>query len=603
MRPIRRSRRGQSAEGETVDPSIVFGLTERLPEPKSPPKATAEEPTAPDPSPVPLALASGETEELTLGFAVVPDTQGQARELSQPVVLATLLLALEAERSRISRMFSTQEEPGLQALAKLYWPLVVVPSSDPGRAALFDGTAVWTGTFQVPRLPWLPGAVEGSVPRWTAARPAIDSLHRVAEEFSGPAPVDVLTVPGFMASDPPLFLDLLAHMGLRGEPGADRAAFLPARHDVAWYRRAVALLDGGLSRLREDIRTLERLREGIQGATRELLLSLDQEYTMAELRADGRRATLEREFEDHIHESLSSANEQSRRELGHLLRARRRLARNRPQIEVARQLAARASSRNLDPSPHSDRAQAARTQSEGAERHIAEAYAELDRIHARLQERFQTLLEEVGRTEEEIAREMGERELERDAVLAASAHALETLEAQIALRAEHRRNLSRGFLPLPAFGAVRVAWFPFWLAVWDGPSGKIPRVFPPMRVRPNGGLAERFKGWFGGVVPPLEPRTDRFGGEMRRQLEYALVHDPWLARAASGLVRTADITQDPAFLDQLSYGLDELARTGWISQRRADQYWERWAVHHIARHPEAAGSRPPTRPETPFAGR
>lgn len=576
-------------------------MTERLPERRAPPPKSVADVT-PEISELPLALRPDETEELTLGYALVPDISGATHELPQGVVVATLLLALEAERSRLARLFSTHEPPWLEALAKLYWPLVVVPSSDPGRAALFDGTAVWTGTFQVPRLPWLPGAVEGSVPRWTAARPAIEALHRVAEEFSGPAPVDVLTVPGFMASDPPLFLDMLTHLSLRGEPGADRAAFLPARHDIGWYRRAVALLDDSLTRLREDIRTLERLRDGVRTATGELVLALDQEYTGAELRADSRRASLEREFLDRIQESRNAADEQVRRELDHLLRARRRLARNRPQVDVARQLAERASAHTLDPTPHADRAQAARGHADAAERQLAEAREEIERIHGRLRERYQALVEEVGRGEEEIARELGERELDRDAVVAASTRAMETLENQIALRSDHRRNLSRGFLPLPAFGAVRVAWFPFWLAVWDGPSGKIPRVFPPMRVRPTAGLGERVKGWLGGgVLPPLQPRTDRFGGEMRRQLEHALIHDPWLARAASGLVRTADITQDPAFLDQLSSGLDELARTGWISPRRAEQYWERWAFQHVARHPGALPvPGPSARRENPF---
>ena len=95
-----------------------------------------------------------------------------------------------------------------------------------------------------------------------------------------------------------------------------------------------------------------------------------------------------------------------------------------------------------------------------------------------------------------------------------------------------------------------------------------------MQVRTGLGPLGALKKLFGGIVLPLEPRTEQFDKVLRPTMEEALARDPWLSSATQELTRAADVLVDPDHLDRLRSGLGALAREKWITHKQEEEFLE-----------------------------
>ncbi|MCI4362204.1 MAG: hypothetical protein L3J77_03325, partial [Thermoplasmata archaeon] len=208
---------------------------------------------------VPPRLRADDTGEVTLGFALGAGPNGDPRELSESVVLATILASVEAERTSLATRFGLGAREAVDAVANVYWPIAVLPAPVPGRIAIFDGTGVWRRTFRRSLLPPLAPIHQAlDVPR-----DPVDLLATLGElqpRFLADPGSDVLTVEGFLPVDPPLLFDVLAQASFPREPQTSHPGFLPARHEYSWYASAVEQIARWVDRFDSELEQLDGLR-------------------------------------------------------------------------------------------------------------------------------------------------------------------------------------------------------------------------------------------------------------------------------------------------------------------------------------------------------
>ncbi|HEV8049896.1 MAG TPA: hypothetical protein VGP88_04820, partial [Thermoplasmata archaeon] len=494
------------------------------------------------------------------------DPSGEPQELPDTVVLATILASIEAERTGLSQRLHIGSSESLEAVASVFWPLVVVPSPVPGRVAIFDGTGVWRRSFRYSLLPPLE-PIHASLERPATPTELLQTLEGLRPRFSEDPGAEVLAVEGFLPVDPPLLFDVLAQAEFRREPQSPHPGFLPARHDYAWYVAAVDQMGRWMDRFGADLQHLDTLKAKVADRLGNALVEADAETEL--LRADGERR-LDRARHDLARESdrlHGMVLNDTRRESEVVRVSHAAVARGIIEQRTADLLAARSVERGADAAPHLARGRRAAAEVRDAHRAIRESLERLEAVHERERAAVMALMGRVTAVEHDQAEQLAGRELFRDQLAGVGHEVVSAVDGHLAARAQQRDLLQQYFLAPLSAPSVRVIWFPLWIALLRGPHGLRGSVFPPMRLRSGGDLGSALKGLFGGTVLPLEPRTAHFNGALRRTFEDALATDPWLAHAAFEIVRGADVLLDPDLPMRLSAGLHELVEAGWIGAK------------------------------------
>jgi hypothetical protein len=531
-------------------------------------------------------------DEVTLGFAMVSDEAGGVRELPEPTLLATILVAVEADRRGLLHRLSGRGEEEIEGIANLFWPLVVLPGRSEPQVAIFDGTGVWRRAFRytlLPNLDQLPAMLEGNLP------PAeyLDRMRKVLPDLAHDPGAEVLNVEGFLPIDPPLLFDVLSQSDFRSDPQSPHAGFLPARHDMGWYHETVAQMYRWLDRFDADIEKLKGVRERIHGILEETERRFDVEYGRleAESRERVREATAQADAE--ITELENNHRARIQQHVARIRQAQAVIARAETSAATADTLSFRATHRRTQEEAHALRRNQAEAQVRKANREGAESRKEIERIHAQERMDLEHAIGKVTQIEQRFARALADWELFRDEFSATGTDLLQAMDGQVAARSAQKNLLAGYFLPVASLSSVRVVWFPLWTATLRGPAGIRQLVFPPMRVRAEKRLGGALKQLFGGVVLPVEPRTAQFDKVLRTTMEDALRKDTWLSAATQELTRAADVLVDPDVLDRLQIGLRSLGREGWITPRQEESFLAAYVERSRRRAGEAPGSRAP----------
>jgi hypothetical protein len=532
-----------------------------------------------------------EPDEVTLGFAMVNEKSGETHELPEPTLLATILIAVENDRRSILNRVAASFEEEVDAVANLFWPFLVIHGGPNGGAAIFDGTGVWKRTFRYTRMP----PMDGIKPLLERGRPPDDYLNRMrtlTPYFGRDAGAEVLTVEGFLPLDPPLLFDVLSQSRFRSDPQSPHAGFLPARHKVEWYFDEVAHMRQWLERFETDLTTLGEIRSQVESIVKETHARLGEEHRKKEEEA----AQLAQQAAAHAEQEIAQAQESHHAEIRRHLEGARKahgvVAHSEAAIATSDTLAFRASHRRTDPTPHQARGRQAQGAIRQANRQIEESRRAIEKLHERQRAAQERALERFAEVERANARALAEKELFRDDYLAAATDLLQSIDGQIAARSTQKNLLVGYFLPLPSLEAVRVVWFPLWMATLRSSKGTRQIVFPPMQVRAGVGLGGALKRIFGGIVLPLEPRTAQFDKVLRPTMEEALARDPWLSAATLELTRAADVLVDPDVLQRLQEGLGDLRREGWISAKQQGDFLKTYTELLSRRAPGGPGAVP-----------
>ncbi len=532
-----------------------------------------------------------EPDEVTLGFAMVNEPSGEAHELPEPELLATVLIAVETDRRGILNRVAANFEEEIDAVANLFWPFLILHSGAGDQVAIFDGTGVWKRTFRYTLMP----SMDGVQPLMDdAATPAeyLPRMQKLAPHFGRDAGAEILTVEGFLPVDPPLLFDVLTQSRFRTDPQAPHAGFLPARHKMEWYDEEVARMRAWLDRFERDLVTLTETRGKVEALVKQLQARLEEDHRKKE--EEGRKVAVEasEQADREIAELARSHHAEVQEHLETIRRSQGVVAQSEAVASTSETLAFRASNRRSDPSPHQARSRQAQGAARTANRQIGESRRAIEKIHERQREAQEAALAKVAQVERANARVLAEQELFRDEFAAAATDLLQSIDGQIAARSTQRNVLSGYFLPFPSLANVSVVWLPLWMATLRGPRGVRQIVFPPMQVRAAVGLGGALKRLFGGIVLPLEPRTAQFDKVLRPTMEDALARDPWLSSATQELTRAADVLVDPDVLVRLQEGLGQLRRQGWVTRKQEEEFLKVYADR--SRRRAAAGAPAPS---------
>jgi hypothetical protein len=531
-------------------------------------------------------------DEVTLDFGTVLDPSGRGHPLSESLVLASILCAVDAERASPTFPWSGPGEV-VEAIAPVYWPFLVLPSPTPGHVVFFDGTGVGNQTFQRSRMPPVQ-----SYPARLANPPASPELpawfRGLRDSLLPQGSADSMTVSGLLPVRVPYFAEFLKQSGVGSDPSAPRAAFLPTLHPVAWYEPAVTQIGQSVEQFDADSAELSGLRSSVDQLCRDTSARLDSERRQLHLDLTSRsRLYATEEMEGEIASVYGATRDQIHAELERIQAANVAIAEARASARVAEILAQRAASRREDASGYRTRIHSAVESERRILREIREAHGRIASLHEWERGSFAVLTDRVAVVEQHAADELSRHELLCDDVAAAGRELQAALDAQIARRRVERDQLAGHLVALSALEGVRTVWFPLWIATLVGPNGARSLVFPPMRLRGGMGPGDSIRTLWGGIVLPMDPRTAQFGQGLRTTFEETIRGDPWLSGVVRQIVRAADATSDPAFLKRLAMGLQELRQAGWISPDQEPRLLAA-ATQHLRARPTADPSTAPS---------
>lgn len=527
-------------------------------------------------------------DEVTLSFAMRWLEDGSQQELPASIVLATILIAVENERRRLVHLFTGGGGEEIEAIANVFWPLIVIPGPAPPQVALFDGTGVWTRTFRYTLLPPM-DQVHALLDRPSTAAEFVAQSRGLLPLFGHDPGAERLTVEGFLPVDPPLLFDVLSHSDFRSDPQVPHAGFLPARHEAPWYRDVVSQMQRWLDRFEQDLATLTAVREQVAQRTMQITEQLDQELRRMDEEVQRQRVEALQSIQNEIATIEARHTQATRGHLEGIRVAQSRVAHAQASATTADTLVQRARHRQMETEHHAARAREAERVARQAERDVDDLRREMERLHAQQRVELERAIARSGQVEQEYARRLAERELARDEFTNASADLMKAIDGQLAARSMQKNLLEGYFIPLPSLAQVRVIWFPLWTATLRGPRGLRQIVFPPMQVRTGTGLVDTLKSLFGGVVLPLEPKTAQFDKVLRTTMEESLQKDPWLSVATQELSRAADVLVDPDLLSRFEDGLTELRSAGWITAKQAADFRRTYSTRAARRAGAAAG--------------
>ncbi|MFZ0829845.1 MAG: hypothetical protein WAN40_01765 [Thermoplasmata archaeon] len=533
-------------------------------------------------------------DEVTLSFALRWLEDGSHQELPAPIVLATILIAVESERRRFLHMLTSGGNEEIESIANVFWPLIVLPGPKPPQVAIFDGTGVWTRTFRYTLLPPM-DQVHSLLERPGTAADFAAQSRNLLPLFGHDPGAEKLTVEGFLPVDPPLMFDVLSHSDFRSDPQVPHAGFLPARHDAAWYRDVVSQMQRWLDRFEQDLATLGAVRERAAQRVAQLNAELDVDLRRLETDVQQQRQQTIQSIEAEM-QSIEARHQQSvRRHLEGIRLAQAQGAHAQASASTADALVQRAKHRQAESDHHAARARDADRVARQADRDVEDLRRELERVHTQERAELERSIARAGQVEQEHARRLSERELARDDFTAGGADLIKAIDGQLAARSMQKNLLAGYFLPLESLVDVRVIWFPLWTATLRGPRGIRQIVYPPMQVRTGTGIVDTIKSLFGGVVLPLEPKTAQFDKVLRTTMEESLQKDPWLSVATQELSRAADVLVDPDLMSRFDEGLTELRTAGWISPKQAADFRRAYssrASRHSGGAPHSGGLPP-----------
>ncbi len=535
-------------------------------------------------------------DEVTLSFALRLMEDGNLQELPAPIVLATILIAVESERRRLLHLLTGGGTEEIEAIANVFWPLIVLPGPVAPNVAIFDGTGVWNRTFRYTLLPPM-DQVHTLLDRPGGMAEFVSQARSLLPFFGHDPGAENLTVEGFLPVDPPLLFDVLSHSDLRSDPQVPHAGFLPARHDAPWYREVVSQMQRWLDRFEQDLATLTGVRERILEQVSRINAEQDAELHQLEQDVQRRRVETLQSIETELQTIHGRHQQTLRQHLEGIRVAQSQGAHAQVSAATADTLLQRARHRQAESDHHAARAREADRVARQADRDVDDLRREIERVHAQERADLERSIARAGQLEQEHARRLSERELARDEFATAAADLVKAIDGQLAARSMQKNLLAGYFLPLPSLAEVRVIWFPLWTATLRGSRGVRQVVFPPMQVRTGTGLVDALKSLFGGVVLPLEPKTAQFDKVLRTTMEESLQRDPWLSVATQELTRAADVLVDPDLIPRLDEGLTELRTAGWISAKQAADFRRAYSTREVRR-----SAAPATKPSDLPAG-
>lgn len=526
----------------------------------------------------PVTTMPGAT--LVLPFAMIEsaDRKGApATEFPLPMTYATILGDIEGRR-RKEGIFRKGEER-IDFAAQLHWPLLTIPW-DSGRYLVFDGMGVWSHVFErhvPPNVKGFLAEVRGASKhdRLTAI------LERYAPTFERFAGTESIAIPGLFIHEE-FMSDLLGHISLARTADAERTSFLSPRLTLDAARKAADRMRDLAGSFETESDEIASVTDAVRAANRTAQDQIAKDRDAAFRDFTRQLDRLRPEVQRNVTRIEKERDDQWNRSQPEILQLQ--VEHRQYEAEVAR--AEREGDAATDPDARraaSDRARRSQDHMEVTARTMADLQRRVAEERSAFDRQTQTQWERVRSLERE-----------RETTIAGlnnEAQRLNAIVDRIAAGVSHLAKMKRAAakfirdqgVPIPFGEPVDTVYIPVFVAGLVAPRGHRILVYPPMVARRGKGMVNGIKSAFGGIVLPLEPRTEKFDEIFRGGIEKAVGSDASLTAYLGSAGMRSNVLHQENLAQVLAQGLALLKHEGWIKDRH-----ERDLLASYSRHVTAA---------------
>jgi hypothetical protein len=216
------------------------------------------------------------------------------------------------------------------------------------------------------------------------------------------------------------------------------------------------------------------------------------------------------------------------------------------------------------------------------QRTIKSRIRDLEKKIREMGEQYKTLIAREWDKINKLTKERDDQVLslktEKDLVNSSLADLLSTLNSLIESKHKDIEELETQGVLTPTFSKGDYVYLPVYIGILEAKDKKRILVSPPMVAKKGKGVIGGLRSAFGGLVLPLEPKTERFEKTFKSGIEEALAKDGILAEAITRASLDVNMMNRQDIYNLVCYGLETLLKDGWIKDKHYNQLKERFEM-------------------------
>jgi hypothetical protein len=216
------------------------------------------------------------------------------------------------------------------------------------------------------------------------------------------------------------------------------------------------------------------------------------------------------------------------------------------------------------------------------QRNIKSNIRDLEKKIRETNEQYKTLIarewDKINKLTKERDDQINGLKLEKDQVNQSIADMLSMLNSLIENKHRDIEELESQGVVTPTFSKGDYVYLPLYIGVLEAKDKKRIIVSPPMVAKKGKGVIGGLRSAFGGLVLPLEPKTEQFEKTFKSGIEEALAKDGILAEAITRASQEVNMLVKQDVYNLVCYGLESLLKDGWIKDKHYNQLKERFEM-------------------------
>ena len=526
------------------------------------------------------ATKEGTMEYLILPFAVAEEVDEKTgnivfKNLAEHITFVTMLIDLEGERKKPGLLFKDEER--IAAVSQVYYPIALVPWMEE-RDLVMDPMGIWNHTFDYSRIVNIE-VIENELESVQEIKDMKNVLIRCTNAIKEISGVNKIEIKGLFYHEE-FMKDLLQHMHLVQMTG-EAKGFLRPKYDRDFLEMQVKAMHDLLEQNEADIDKLSKLitfihEKGVlwNEAIDSKIKSIEEDY--------GQRIEILRpQVEERIKELEEKKSLEEKNMRQKIAECEKDLA-----VVTSRVTAHEQNYQKLkgykEKRVEAEKERTKLNEAVREQRTIKSKIRDLERKIREMNEQHKTLIarewDKINKLTKERDDQIVSLKMEKEKMNDALADLLSVLNSLIESKHKEIEDLEGQGVVTPAFSRSDYVYLPLYVGILEVKDKKRIIISPPMIAKKGKGIVGGLKSAFGGIVLPLEPKTEQFEKTFKSGIEEALKKDGILAEAIIRAAMEVNKLADKDVYNQVSYGLETLLKDGWIKEKHYTQLKERFEV-------------------------
>jgi len=519
-------------------------------------------------------------EYITLPFAVaeeIDDKTGQTvfKNLPEHITFTTILIDIEGERKKAGLIFKDEEKIAL--VSQVYYPLAIIPWMHE-RDLVMDPMGIWNHAFDYHRIVNVEIIMNelNGVQEIKDMKNALVRCVNATKEIAGVTKVEIKG----MFYHEEFMKDLLQHMHLVQATGETKG-FLRPKLDRDYLEMSVKAMHDLLEKNEEDIEKVSALstfthekgtlwNETIDARIKTITDDYNQRIEILRPQVEEKVKDLERKksAEDTvIHQKI----EEREKELATVTTKVTGYEQNYQKFKGYK-----------DKRIEAERERTKLNETVREQRTIKSRIRDLEKKHRETSEQYKTLIarewDKINKLTKERDDQISALKFEKDQVNNALADLLSILNSLIEHKHKDIEELENQGVLTPTFSRGDYVYLPLYVGVLEAKDKRRILVSPPMVAKKGKGVIGGLRSAFGGLVLPLEPKTEQFEKTFKSGIEEALLKDGIFAEAITRASQEVNLLGRQDTYNIVCNGLETLLKEGWIKDKHYTQLKERFEM-------------------------